>query len=161
MRTLPAVLAQRFEQLQLAGRGVALDFLLSPEQELALWAAVVEDDEVLAIDAPEAAALAAREAWRGLHAWHLNWPPAPALINDDVAAFQRWSTHYLERCRALRVTDHARLLSAGGEPLATTLAWRMVSSRHRPRWRALLAAGALHRRGPSATRFDAARLCRS
>lgn len=119
VRTLPALLAQRFEHSQLAGRGPAVDFLLSPEQELALWAAVVEDDEVLAIDAPEAAALAAREAWRGLHAWHLDWPPPPALINDDVAAFQRWSAHYLERCRELRVTDHARLLSGGGEPLAT------------------------------------------
>jgi probable DNA repair protein len=121
VHTLPALLAQRFERQQLAGRGPALDFLLSPEQELALWAAVVADDESLDIDAPEAAALAAREAWRGLHAWHLSWPPAPALVNDDVAAFQRWSTAYLERCRALRVTDHARLLSAGGEPIAAHL----------------------------------------
>lgn len=117
VRTLPALLAERFEHQQRAGRGAALDFVLSAEQELALWAAVVAGDETLDIDAPEAAALAARDAWRALHAWHLPWPPAPALINDDVAAFQRWSADYLERCRALRVTDHARLLSAGGEPL--------------------------------------------
>lgn len=117
VRTLPAVLAQRFEQQQLAGRGAALDFVLSAEQELALWAAVVADDEALDIDAPEAAALAARESWRALHAWHLPWPPAPALVNDDVAAFLRWSAAYLERCRELHVTDQARLLSAGGAPL--------------------------------------------
>ncbi len=118
VRTLPAVLAQRFEHGQLAGRGPAFDFVLSPEQELALWAAVVADDETLDIDAPEAPAMAAREAWYGLHAWHLVWPPSPALINDDVAAFQRWIAHYLERCRELRVTDHARLLSSAAEPLA-------------------------------------------
>ena len=121
VRTLPAVLAQGFERAQLAGRGPALDFVLSPEQELALWAAVIADDELLDIDAPEAAAMAAREAWRGLHAWHLAWPPPPALINDDVAAFQRWASHYMERCRELRVTDHARLLAAGGEPVAAAV----------------------------------------
>ncbi len=121
VRTLPAVLAQRFEHAQLAGRGPALDFVLSPEQELALWAAVIADDELLDIDAPEAAAMAAREAWRGLHAWHLAWPPPPGLINDDVAAFQRWTGQYMERCRELRVTDHARLLAATGEPVAASL----------------------------------------
>ena len=117
-RTLATLLAQRFEHAQLAGRGPALDFVLSSEQELALWAAVIADDELLDIDAPEAVAMAARDAWRGLHAWHLAWPPPPGLVNDDVAAFQRWASHYMERCRELRVTDHARLLASSGEPLA-------------------------------------------
>lgn len=121
VRTLAALLAQRFEQQQMAGRGSAFDFVLSPEQELALWAAVIADDETLDIDAPEAAAVAARDAWRALHAWHLPWPPAAAMINDDVAAFMRWSGAYLERCRALNVTDHARLLSAGGEALPAAM----------------------------------------
>ena len=117
-RTLATLLAQRFEHAQLAGRAPALDFVLSSEQELALWAAVIADDELLDIDAPEAVAMAARDAWRGLHAWHLAWPPPPGLVNDDVAAFQRWASHYMERCRELRVTDHARLLASSGEPLA-------------------------------------------
>jgi ATP-dependent helicase/nuclease subunit B len=121
VRTLASVLAQRFEQQQMAGRGAALDFVLSPEQELALWSALIADDDVLALDTPDAAALAARDAWRALHAWRLPWPPAPALVNDDVAAFMRWSSAYLERCRELRVTDHARLLSAGGDALPPAL----------------------------------------
>ena len=114
VQTLPAVLAQRFETEQRQGRVTDADFVLSAEQELALWGSVVSADETLAIDAPDALAVAARDAWRGLHAWRLPWPPPAALINDDVAAFQRWSAHYLERCRALRVTDQARLLAAGG-----------------------------------------------
>ncbi len=121
VETLPAVLAHRFELEQRQGRGVVADFVLSPEQELAIWAGVIGDDEALDIDAPDAVAVAAREAWRALHGWSLPWPPAAALVNDDVAAFQRWTSDYLERCRALRVTDHARLLSAGGAPLAQNL----------------------------------------
>ena len=117
VETLPALLAQRFEMQQRLGRGADVDFVLSPEQELALWAGVIGADDALDIDVPDAVAAAAREAWRALHAWRLPWPPAAALINDDVAAFQRWSSHYLERCRALRVTDHARLLAAAGAPL--------------------------------------------
>ncbi len=121
VHTLPALLVQRFEREQGLGGGPGVDFVLSPEQELALWASVVSDDEALDIDAPEVAALAAREAWHGLHAWRLPWPPAAALINDDVAAFQRWSADYLERCRELHVTDQARLLSAGGAALSQGL----------------------------------------
>lgn len=119
--SLAALLAQRFETAQQLGRSAAIEFVLSPEQELALWQSVVAADSQLAIAAPEAAALAAREAWRLLHAWQLSWPPPAALINDDVAAFQRWSAAYLERTRSLRVGDHARLLSAGGAGLSPDL----------------------------------------
>ena len=121
VETLPALLARRFEMAQRLGRGVDADFVLSPEQELALWAGVIADDEALDIETPDTVASAAREAWRALHAWHLPWPPAAALVNDDVAAFQRWTGDYLERCRELRVTDQARLLSAGGAALAAGL----------------------------------------
>lgn len=117
VETLPTLLARRFEMAQRLGRGVDVDFVLSPEQELALWAGVIADDDTLDIEAPDAVASAARDAWRALHVWRLNWPPPATLVNDDVAAFQRWTSHYLERCRELRVTDHARLLSAAGAPL--------------------------------------------
>lgn len=150
VHTLAALLAQRFEKEQRRGGGPNVDFVLSPEQELALWASVIGDDEALDIDMPDAAALAAREAWRGLHAWCLPWPPATALINDDVAAFQRWSTDYLERCRELRVTDHARLLSARGAALSAGLLAHGFFAQ-------APAVTALLPRSPPATQADAAR----
>ena len=122
----PTALGQRFddERLAAAPAVAALDFVLSPEQELAVWQQVVADDDAGA--APPAAALLAREAWRLVYAWALPWPPASAGSADhdygeDVTAFLRWGAAYRERTAVLRVTDQARLLARATRPLAPTM----------------------------------------
>lgn len=99
-----------------AGTGAAT-FVLSGEQERALWEAVVADDTKGAPGAADEAARLAQEAWRTLHEWSL---PADAVLDgpasEDVLAFRRWRVAYLERTAALGATDRARLAARAVPP---------------------------------------------
>ncbi|MEE2982227.1 MAG: PD-(D/E)XK nuclease family protein [Pseudomonadota bacterium] len=109
----PGYLARAFEQLSMNGDSnakVNVEFVLSTDQELAIWENVIAADAALSLAAPDQAAVLAREASRIVHLWAL---PQDRLfegpLSDDVAAFGRWSDAFRERTAALRVVEQARL----------------------------------------------------
>jgi ATP-dependent helicase/nuclease subunit B len=114
-------LRQSFEFERLAhATAPAVDFVLSRDQELAVWQAVIADDRELDVRYPGQAALLASEAWRLVHLWDLHRSDTSPYEGADVAAFNRWANAYERRTADLAVTDLARLaahndyLPAGG-----------------------------------------------
>ncbi|MCM2329035.1 MAG: PD-(D/E)XK nuclease family protein [Lysobacter sp.] len=85
--------------------------LLAPDEEAAIWEAVVADSRQ-AKDVFSAASTArlCREAWKLVHAWRLR--PAREDANEDAMAFAEWSSRYERRTREGRFVDAARLPDA-------------------------------------------------
>ena len=86
--------------------------LLAPEQEYALWEAVIHARESDARLNVSAAAELAREAftlWRG---WRLPLGGDSVYYSDDVFAFLRWAAAFEARCDELGAIDGARLADA-------------------------------------------------
>ena len=124
----PSYLARAFEQLSMNGDSNAkidVEFVLSGDQELAIWESVIAADSAVSLAAPDQAAVLAREASRIVHLWALPQDRLlEAPVSDDVAVFGRWSHTYRERTAALRVIEQARL--------ATQLAPSVVRSKSPP-----------------------------
>jgi len=98
-----------------------------------VWRRVVEadaDPRSPLLDTGAAAELAA-DAWNLLHAWGSGdiawraWPQATgAPVDNDPAAFARWSLHYRARLHALGAIDHAQLPEALERAAASMPMWR-------------------------------------
>lgn len=98
------------------------EFVLSDDQEVALWQRIIRDDMGAEIGVGEQTARLAQTAWRVQQLW-----PIEAQTTDrhtqDSAAYARWSAHFTKRCRALGAIDPATLLvaqatsGAAGRPL--------------------------------------------
>ena len=87
--------------------------LLSPQQDRAVWTAIVERstrrDPLLRT--AEAAA-SAQDAWSRVCAWEVPVEELRRVRTDETRAFGRWLTDYLERCARKRWIDPARLPTA-------------------------------------------------
>ena len=89
-----------------------VEFVLSVDQERAVWEAVISQDPGVQLLSPDQTAALAQTAWHTLHAWCLSTDAVlNGAVSDDVAAFGRWSQAYLERTAELRVSDQARLMA--------------------------------------------------
>ena len=119
VRAWPSVLREQFATAQWRGEPqvAAIDFVLSPDQELALWQQVIaaSDDG----DARAAAGLA-RTAWSLMHTWDL---PAPTAVDatDDILAFMHWGGAFRQRTAESRVIDQVRLLAQTQTPFAASV----------------------------------------
>ena len=87
-----------------------VDFVLSADQERAVWETVISHDPAVSLFAPEQTAAFAQAAWHILHAW---CRPIDTVfenaVSDDVAAFGRWIEAYRGRTARLRVSDQSRI----------------------------------------------------
>jgi ATP-dependent helicase/nuclease subunit B len=122
-RVLPwgNLLGRDFELARLNGAAAEqVDFMLSHDQEVALWQAVIAADRSLDMRNPEQAAPLATEAWRLQHLWGLPSLPPSAFDSADVAAFARWAEAYRERTATLGATDQARVLERSATLLQPT-----------------------------------------
>ncbi len=88
-----------------------LPVLLAPEEEDALWEAIVADSrQAKGLYSPASAARLCREAWQLAHAWRLRADGVDA--NEDARAFAEWSSRYERRTREGGFLDAARLPDA-------------------------------------------------
>ena len=111
LRTWQQRLRQAYEIRSAASSAVhEYDFVLSADQELALWQRVIREDAGFDSPATEQTARAAQGAWRICHSWALP-APNPHSDSQDCAAFARWSKAFGEYCRRLRVHDSVSLLT--------------------------------------------------
>lgn len=151
-RVLPwgNLLGRNFELERLNGAAAEqLDFMLSHDQELALWQNVIAADRSLDMRNPEQAAPLATEAWRLQHLWGLPSLPPSAFDSADVAAFARWAEAYRERTATLAATDQARLLDRSAnllQPPAMLAQGFLAPPPRLEQW--LGACGQLHDRRP-------------
>ncbi len=107
------LVVRNFELEALRGAGErTLEFVLSPDQERALWEQVIADDRQLDMRGLEQAAPLAMEAWQLQHLWALPVALEAAPVSTDVAAFRRWAAAYRARSADLAVTERVRLLSS-------------------------------------------------
>lgn len=103
--------------------------LLSPQQEAVLWErAVTSSTQGKALLHPEAAARAAREAWRIQCAHRIELERYRSALDEDASAYLGWSGVYREFLRAGNWLDSARVpdaivvaLQAGAELAAREL----------------------------------------
>src|SRR5512139_423231 len=94
-----------------------LPVLLAPEEEDALWEAIVADSrQAKGLYSPASAARLCREAWQLAHAWRLRADGVDA--NEDARAFAEWSSRYERRTREGGFLDAARLPDAVARRLA-------------------------------------------
>lgn len=84
--------------------------LLNSFQEQALWESIISDssEAELLLQVP-ATAKAAREAWKLLNEWQIQWPFPDSLMNEDTRAFTRWARLYVDRCAVHGWLDTAQL----------------------------------------------------
>lgn len=107
----PDFLERAWDEALHAPRGEGLPLLLAPEEESALWEAIVADSRhAKELFSPASAASLCREAWRLHQAWRLR--PAGAEANEDARAFAEWSARYEKRTREGGFVDAARLADA-------------------------------------------------
>ncbi|MGE0482526.1 MAG: PD-(D/E)XK nuclease family protein [Gammaproteobacteria bacterium] len=111
----PGAVAARHELDQLAGAAGADTFLLSTEQELALWQQVLAADEMSALGAPAQAAPAAAAAWRLARLWRVHEPGPAHAPTADTAAYARWAATFRQRLAALGAVDGTTLMLRQGE----------------------------------------------
>ena len=113
VETWQGALTQAFEHRLLAGDDgdLGAELVLSADQELALWQAVIAADDTPGLRAPERAAPLARAAWRTSALWAL--PPAslPPYAPADLRAYVRWAAAFRARSDALGAIDAATLLA--------------------------------------------------
>lgn len=84
--------------------------LLNSFQEQALWERIISEssEAELLLQVP-ATAKAAREAWKLLNEWQIQWPFPDSLMNEDTRAFTRWARLYVDRCAVHGWLDTAQL----------------------------------------------------
>ncbi len=84
--------------------------LLNSFQEQALWERIISEssEAELLLQVP-ATAKAAREAWKLLNEWQIQWPFPDSLMNEDTRAFTRWARLYVARCAVHGWLDTAQL----------------------------------------------------
>ena len=100
--------------------GNDIAFVLTPEQERAVWERVIDGDTRIDAGAPDQIARLAADAWRVAHGWRLDINAADTFLTPDVAAFRRWSAAYMERTGQLNVIEPARLLNHAASIATTT-----------------------------------------
>jgi len=127
VETWQGTLTQAFEHRLLAGDDMGAELLLSADQELALWQAVIAADDTPDLRAPERAAPLARAAWRVSALWALPTVSLAPYAPADLRAYARWAAAYRARADALGALDAAALLAKMAEhaacgPAATTQA---------------------------------------
>lgn len=107
----PAFVERLWDEAMHAPGAAEIPLLLSPEEEAALWEAVVADSRY-ARDLFSAASTArlCRDAWQLAHGWRLR--AAGADANEDSKAFAEWSSRYERRAREGGFIDAARLPDA-------------------------------------------------
>ncbi len=123
VETWQGALAQAFEHRLLAAAGpdhdlghdlgddLGAELVLSADQELALWQAVIAADDTPGLRAPERAAPLARAAWRTSALWAVPATSLPPYAPADLRAYARWAAAYRARCAALGAIDASALLA--------------------------------------------------
>jgi len=109
-------LTRAIDDAALGGATLPFDFVLNPEQELALWQAVISADDASSGNAPEALARLARDAWSLVHGYDWAWPPSSSGMSVEASAFVRWSTAYARRTAQLQASDPMRVLAYARKP---------------------------------------------
>ena len=110
-------LERSVEAMLIAGRAPdAVEFVLSMDQELALWSRIVATDNELALTAPEQVAPLARAAWRTRQLWALPQPAPGPYAPADLRAYARWEAAYRQALGDLAAADPTRLLTATEPP---------------------------------------------
>jgi len=87
-----------------------LPLLLTPQQELALWARVIgESSAASALLHVESAAQSARQAWDSVCAWRLGSALRRMPLSEEAAAFLGWSEAFVHFCARESLLDSGRL----------------------------------------------------
>jgi ATP-dependent helicase/nuclease subunit B len=93
--------------------------LLSPEQEQALWEAVIRDCERdNALFDVHAAASLAHEAWSLWRAWRIPLERNQNTCGPDGQAFIKWAAAFESRCQAEHLVDNGRVADVVAEWLS-------------------------------------------
>ncbi|MEX2482396.1 MAG: hypothetical protein WD928_16180, partial [Gammaproteobacteria bacterium] len=118
----PAVLAwsnaleRAVEAAVIAGHAPeGVEFILSADQELALWSRIIGADGALDLTAPEQVAPLARAAWRSRQLWQLPAPQGQPYAPADQQAYARWEQAYRAELSALGAVDVAALLNLAAD----------------------------------------------
>ena len=102
-----------FEARELDAGQASGRYLLSSDQEIALWQRVIAECEAERMSTPELAAPIARQAWQLSQLWD-----AQARSNEggaeDQLALERWSAAWRRRCDEIGATDVAAVLAGTG-----------------------------------------------
>ena len=152
VRSWPAWRRELWRELLLEGRAEHL--LLSAEQELSLWRAIIEEDTAQAeLASIDRLADAARVAWSRLCAFRGQsylragqssaWTLADDAPTADTAAFARWAGEFVRRCRERRLLSESELDRA--------LCRALDAGSLRLPWRELLLFGFADERAPAET----------
>jgi len=88
-----------------------VEFVLSTDQELALWSRIIAADDELALTAPEQVAPLARAAWRTRQLWALPRSAPGPYAPADLRAYARWEAAYRKALSGLAAADAASLLT--------------------------------------------------
>jgi ATP-dependent helicase/nuclease subunit B len=164
--SLNAFLERTWAEITRCSAGAAL---LSPHQEAVLWERAVSDSpQGAALLHPEAAARAAREAWRIQCAHHIELDRYRSALDEDGQAYLHWSDQYRALLRAGNWLDTVRMPDAiivarqAGAGLATRAlvpyGFDLIAPQHRALFDALARDGwqvsemAAHPRAGSALR---------
>jgi len=103
-----AFAARLYEDALYAEGGADLPRLLSPDEDLFLWEAIVGESHAILLSVGAAAAQA-REAWQQAQAWRLGARLKAMPLDEDATAWAGWAARYVLRMQKDRLTDAACL----------------------------------------------------